>query len=117
MPHRACGRPRKRQTSCRGQIFTFRARLDGPISIQTRRSFLSPYNDAAVVSPNARWLYTSGTPGIGSSGVAPDGIVAQAELVWQNIFAALKAGGMRPEDLVKTTSYITRRGRGGVREN
>jgi 2-iminobutanoate/2-iminopropanoate deaminase len=67
------------------------------------------YSDAAVVSSNSRWLYTSGTPGIDASGLAPEGIVAQAELVWQNIFAALKAGGMRPEDLVKTTFYITRR--------
>jgi 2-iminobutanoate/2-iminopropanoate deaminase len=67
------------------------------------------YSDVAVASPNAPWLHTSGTPGIDSSGNAPEGIVAQAELVWQNIFAALKAGGMRPEDLVKTTSYVTRR--------
>ena len=67
------------------------------------------YSDLAVVGPNSRWLYTSGTPGIDPSGAAPQGIVAQAELVWQNIFVALKAGGMRPEDLVRTTSYITRR--------
>ena len=67
------------------------------------------YSDAAVASPNMRWLHTSGTPGIDASGATPEGIVAQAELVWQNIFATLKAGGMTPEDLVKTTSYITRR--------
>lgn len=29
------------------------------------------------------------------------GIAAQAELVWQNVFAALKAGGMKPEDLAR----------------
>jgi 2-iminobutanoate/2-iminopropanoate deaminase len=67
------------------------------------------YSDAAVVSTNSRWLFTSGTPGIDGSGVAPEGIVAQAELVWQNIFSTLNAAGMHPEDLVKTTSYITRR--------
>jgi 2-iminobutanoate/2-iminopropanoate deaminase len=66
------------------------------------------YSDAAVVGPNTPWLYTSGTPGIDASSKAPKGIAAQTELVWQNIFAALKAGGMKLEDLVKTTSYITR---------
>jgi enamine deaminase RidA (YjgF/YER057c/UK114 family) len=28
--------------------------------------------------------------------------------VWQNIFAALEKGGMKPSDLVKTVSYLTR---------
>jgi 2-iminobutanoate/2-iminopropanoate deaminase len=63
----------------------------------------------SVVGPNTRWLYTSGAPGIDASSKASESIAAQAELVWQNIFAALKAGGMKLEDLVKTTSYITRR--------
>jgi 2-iminobutanoate/2-iminopropanoate deaminase len=67
------------------------------------------YSDGAAAGANLRWLHTSGTPGIDESGVAPEGIEAQAELVWQNIFAILKAAGMRPEHLVKTTSYITRR--------
>jgi 2-iminobutanoate/2-iminopropanoate deaminase len=68
------------------------------------------YSDGAVVGPNARWMYVSGTPGLDpATGKVPDGIVAQAELMWQNVFATLKAGGMRPEDLVKTTSYIVRR--------
>ena len=58
------------------------------------------YSDAAEATANMRWLHTSGTPGIDTSGKAPAGIVAQAELVWQNIFAALKAAGMRPDDLV-----------------
>jgi 2-iminobutanoate/2-iminopropanoate deaminase len=47
--------------------------------------------------------------GLNASSKASESIAAQAELVWQNIFAALKAGGMKLEDLVKTTSYITRR--------
>jgi 2-iminobutanoate/2-iminopropanoate deaminase len=67
------------------------------------------YSDGAAAASNLRWLHTSGTPGIDASGAAPEGIAAQAELVWQNIFAILKAAGMGPEHLVKTTSYITRR--------
>lgn len=68
------------------------------------------YSDGAVVGPNARWLHISGTPGLDpSTGKVPEGIVAQAELVWQNIFAILKAAGMHPENLVKTSTYITSR--------
>ena len=67
------------------------------------------YSDGAAAPANLRWLHTSGTPGIDACGVAPEGIVEQAELVWQNIFAILKAAGMGPEHLVKTISYITRR--------
>jgi 2-iminobutanoate/2-iminopropanoate deaminase len=52
----------------------------------------------------------SGTPGLDpSTGKVPEGIAAQTELVWQNVFAILKAAGMGPENLVKANSYITRR--------
>jgi 2-iminobutanoate/2-iminopropanoate deaminase len=68
------------------------------------------YNDGVVVGPNARWLHISGTPGLDpSTGKVPEGIAAQTELVWQNVFAVLKAAGMRPENLVKANSYLTRR--------
>jgi 2-iminobutanoate/2-iminopropanoate deaminase len=68
------------------------------------------YSDGAVVGPNARWLHISGTPGLDpATGKVPDGIIAQAELTWQNIFATLKAAGMTPDNLVKATSYIVRR--------
>ena len=66
------------------------------------------YSDAVVVSPNARWLYTAGTAPLTPEGVLPDGIEAQAQQVWKNVFATLEAGGMKPEDLVKTVSYVTR---------
>ncbi len=70
--------------------------------------FVGNYSDAAVVSPHARWLYTSGTPGLDVNGVLPDGIEGQAELAWRNVFAALKAANMKPTDLVKTVSYVVR---------
>ena len=66
------------------------------------------YSDAVVVNPNARWLYTSGTPGLDSAGNLPDDIEGQAQLVWQNIFAAIAAAKMQPSDLVKTIAYVTR---------
>jgi len=70
--------------------------------------FIGNYSDAVAVGPNVRWLITSGTPGLATDGHVPDGIAAQTELVWQNIFAALEAAGMKPTDLVKTTSYLIR---------
>ena len=66
------------------------------------------YSDAVTVEANARLLFTSGTPGLDESGNPPEGIVAQAEACWKAIFAAIEAGGMKPTDLVKTTSYVTR---------
>jgi 2-iminobutanoate/2-iminopropanoate deaminase len=66
------------------------------------------YSDAVVVGPNGRWFQTSGTPGIDKDGNVPDGIEAQAELAWKNVFAAITAAGMKPTNLVKTTSYVKR---------
>lgn len=66
------------------------------------------YSDGAVAGPNARWLHISGTPGLDpSTGTMPDGIAAQTDLVWQNVFAILRSAGMGPENLVKVNSYIT----------
>lgn len=67
------------------------------------------YSDVAVVSPNARWLYTAGTAPVDKDGNLPEGIEGQAENVWANIFAAIEAGGMKPTDLVKTISYVVRK--------
>lgn len=66
------------------------------------------YSDAVGVSANARWLYTAGTAPVTPDGTLPEGIEAQAEQVWKNVFAVLAAGGMKPQDLVKTVSYVTR---------
>src|ERR1700748_2732644 len=70
--------------------------------------YVGNYSDAVTVSPNARWLFTSGTPGLDQAGQLPDGIEAQSELVWKNIFEAIRTAGMKPADLVKTVSYVTR---------
>jgi len=71
---------------------------------------IGKYSDGVVVGPNARWLHISGTPGLDpSTGKMPEGIAAQTELVWQNVFAILEAASMGPENLVKVNSYLTRK--------
>ncbi len=65
------------------------------------------YSDAVEIPLDGRWLVTSGTPGLTADGTLPSGITAQAEQVWKNIFATLRAAGMEPSDLVKTTTYLT----------
>ncbi len=70
---------------------------------------LSSYVHGVEAPAGARWLHISGQVGI-----APDGRVGttfeeQAELAWSNLLAVLKSAGMGPADLVKVTTYLTRR--------
>ena len=69
---------------------------------------IGKYGDAVEVSPQARWLYTSGTPGLALDGTLPEGIAEQAELAWQHIVAMLECAGMAIADVVKITQYLTR---------
>ena len=64
------------------------------------------YSDAVEVPHAARWLITSGTPGIDSDGSVPDGITHQAELAWHHVLTMLDRAGMTVEDIVKVTQYL-----------
>lgn len=66
------------------------------------------YSDAVEVGPNLRWLLTSGTPGISTSGDLPKDITSQAELAWKHIVSMLEQAGMTVADVVKVTQYLTR---------
>lgn len=66
------------------------------------------YGDAVESPAGARWLHTSGTPGIGADGRVPEGVAAQAELAWAHIAAMLARAGMDLGDVVKMTHYLTR---------
>jgi 2-iminobutanoate/2-iminopropanoate deaminase len=66
------------------------------------------YSDSVEVSGNVRWLYTSGTPGLGIDGTLPSDIAGQAEIAWQNIVSMLAKAGMTVQDLVKVTQYLLR---------
>jgi 2-iminobutanoate/2-iminopropanoate deaminase len=69
---------------------------------------IGKYSDAIEVSTDARWLFTSGTPGLGLDGVLPEGVAAQAELAWSHVIAMLAKAGMGVNDIVKITHYLTR---------
>ena len=64
------------------------------------------YSDAVEIPQAARWLITSGTPGIELDGCAPDGITQQAELAWRHILAMLERADMTVEHIVKVTQYL-----------
>jgi len=70
---------------------------------------LSNYAHGIEVAAGARWLYVSGQVGIGRDGKTASGFEAQAETAWRNLLAVMKSAGMGPGDLVKVTTYLTRR--------
>jgi enamine deaminase RidA (YjgF/YER057c/UK114 family) len=66
------------------------------------------YSDSIEVSGDVRWLYTSGTPGLGLDGTLPSDIAGQAEIAWQHILNMLAKADMTVHDLVKVTHYLLR---------
>ena len=68
---------------------------------------LGAYSHTVKVPPNATWLILSGQVGINASGKLQIGIRRQAEQVFRNILACLRANRMRKEDLVKFVVYLT----------
>jgi enamine deaminase RidA (YjgF/YER057c/UK114 family) len=69
---------------------------------------IGAYSDAVEVPPNARWLFTAGTPGLALDGSLPGDIAGQAELAWSHIQRMLEQAGMTVHDLVKVTHYLRR---------
>ena len=66
------------------------------------------YSDAVEVPSQARWLLTSGTPGLALDGTLPPDITGQAELAWGHIVRMLEQAGMTVHDLVKVTHTLIR---------
>ena len=69
-------------------------------------SQIGSYSDAIEVPPGARWLFTSGTPGLALDGELPADITGQAEIAWDHIVNTLESAGMTVHDLVKVTHYL-----------
>ena len=67
---------------------------------------IGSYSDAIEVPPGARWLFTSGTPGLALDGELPADISGQAELAWEHVVNTLKSADMTVHDLVKVTHYL-----------
>lgn len=69
---------------------------------------IGKYSDAVEVPRPARWLFTSGTPGLLPDGTLPATFELQTEQAWKNILLALERAGMGPEHLVKIVQYLVR---------
>jgi len=67
---------------------------------------IGKYSDAVEAPANARWLITSGTPGLGLDGTLPPDIAGQAELAWTHIVAMLQRADMTVHDLVRITQFL-----------
>jgi enamine deaminase RidA (YjgF/YER057c/UK114 family) len=68
---------------------------------------IGSYSDAIEAGPNLRWLLTSGTPGLSTTGGLPEDITGQAELAWSHVVRMLERAGMTAIDVVKVTQYLT----------
>jgi len=68
----------------------------------------SNYAQGVLVKASARRLIISGQVGVNAQGVVREGMEAQTEQVFDNLFAVLAAAGMEPQDLVKLVIYCTR---------
>lgn len=66
-----------------------------------------PYSDAAIALPGST-IFTAGACPIDAEGlvVGADDIAAQTRQTLDNLLAALRSAGCRPEDVVKTTVYV-----------
>jgi 2-iminobutanoate/2-iminopropanoate deaminase len=65
------------------------------------------YAHAILTTAATRWLHTSGVVPTSPDGSVPDGVAAQAELVWQNLLAMLRAADMSLDSVVSVTTYVT----------
>ncbi|MDQ6640774.1 MAG: Rid family hydrolase [Pseudomonadota bacterium] len=71
-------------------------------------SQIGAYCDAVEVPAGARWLFTSGTPGLALDKSLPKDIAGQAEIAWSHILKMLEQANMEVKDLVKVTHYLLR---------
>jgi enamine deaminase RidA (YjgF/YER057c/UK114 family) len=69
----------------------------------------SRYSHTAVAPENCRWVHISGQVGVAPDGRILEGFEAQCRQTWANVLHALRAGGMGLDDVVKVTTYLTRR--------
>ena len=68
----------------------------------------SDYSHGVLVSAGGRRLIVAGQIGLNPDGSLAEGLEAQMERCWLNLFAVLEAAGMSKRDLVKYTVYVTR---------
>lgn len=70
----------------------------------------SNYVQAVVHSAAAERIVISGQLGLRADGVLEQGLEAQMERAWSNLFAIMAAAGFDPGDLIRATIYVTEPG-------
>ena len=65
------------------------------------------YSHTVAVPAGARWVAVAGQVGMNAKGVLARGIRRQAEQAFRNVLACLRENGMRKNDLVKLTVFLT----------
>ena len=70
---------------------------------------VATYIHGIEVPANARLLFISGQVGMRPDGTLAASIEEQSEAAWRNIVAVLEDAGMGICDIVKITSFVTRR--------
>lgn len=68
---------------------------------------LGAYSHTVAIPHDAALLFIAGQVGMDAKGKLQDGIRKQAEQAYRNILACLKENGMRKQDLVKMTVFLT----------
>ena len=67
------------------------------------------YVQALEVTDTTRRLYISGQAPVTADGILPETFRGQAEAVWRNILAQLRAADMDAENIVKATTFLVNR--------
>jgi 2-iminobutanoate/2-iminopropanoate deaminase len=68
---------------------------------------LGAYTQSIKVTANSEWVVVAGQIGMNKKGQLASGARKQSEQAFRNLAACLKANGMRKQDLVKITVYLT----------
>ncbi|MCG8693713.1 MAG: RidA family protein [Minwuiales bacterium] len=67
----------------------------------------SNYAQGVVHAANAERIVISGQLGLRPDGTLEDGLEAQMERAWSNVFGVMAAGGFDVKHLVRATIYVT----------
>lgn len=78
-------------------------RFDNPAGVHAP---LGLYSHTVVVPEGTELVYLSGQLGVRADGSAPATIAEQADQVFANIVALLRAHGLAPTDIVKLATFI-----------
>lgn len=66
-----------------------------------------PWSHGLRVEAGKELLFVTGQVAIRADGIIPEGVDAQAEMVWANVATVLEAAGMTAADIVRTGVYVT----------